>query len=233
MSDSPVLERDSSLEKIRHPDFARRMESACDGNPDVPPLNYGRLTWFVDRMAKEGANVSIEAVRRWFSGDARPRHYNIVILARILKVDEAWLATGKRPDIEDRARRQNRVVAEGVAMVVAGYIQMHGGHPAFPQDDDREAQSTMTNLYAIIRGAKYSFHVTAALGEGEKAHFVAPFAARDTIILGVVPVGPFCVEVFELDWAQVEEVGQRRNDTYVVGVNAAQWRKVETFSERF
>lgn len=39
MLNSPVY-----TTKIAHPEFAKRLQIACDGNPNVPLPNYGRLT---------------------------------------------------------------------------------------------------------------------------------------------------------------------------------------------
>lgn len=46
-----------------HPAFALRFEQACEGNSNIPGKNYGRLAWFVDRLAERGVTVS-DASRR-------------------------------------------------------------------------------------------------------------------------------------------------------------------------
>ncbi|TGW07270.1 XRE family transcriptional regulator, partial [Mesorhizobium sp. M2D.F.Ca.ET.145.01.1.1] len=77
------------------------MEQACDGNPDVPPLNHGRLGWFVDRLEQHKVQVAKETVRKWFAGETRPRHPAMKALAQILKIDEGWLSAGRAPDLSE------------------------------------------------------------------------------------------------------------------------------------
>lgn len=60
--------------KIVHPEFARRMQIACDGNPNIPLPNHGRLGWFSFEIERRfNAKVTIETVRKWFAGETIPR----------------------------------------------------------------------------------------------------------------------------------------------------------------
>lgn len=52
------------VQKVPYPEFAQRLELACDNNPDVPPLNHGRLKWFQDELHKRGVNYQQETVRK-------------------------------------------------------------------------------------------------------------------------------------------------------------------------
>jgi transcriptional regulator with XRE-family HTH domain len=228
-----VEDRVSPGKKLVHPEFGKRLERACDGNPDVPPLNHGRLGWFVEQLTKHNVDVSVETVRKWFAGETRPRHRPMTALAQILKVDELWLSSGKAPEFTESQRRQNNVVAGGAVNVVAGFIQMDGGHPAFPLDNDQDALNNKIHLYSIIRGASYRFHIVTALGEGEDRHFVVPHDARNTIILGLVPGDkPFSVTIYELPWEMIEEAGSRRSNGFDVKLDGPAWRKIKSFAER-
>lgn len=215
-----------------HPDLARRLKQACEGNPDVSPLNHGRLGWFTHHLEREGVEVTQETVRKWFAGESRPRHKPMAALAKILKVDEFWLGSGKAPEFSDTQRRQHNAIAGGVVNVVAGFIQMDGGHPAFPQPDDQEAIEKAIHLYAILRGAKYNFHILPSLSDDGEPFFIVPLSARETIVLGVHRVAEFEVEIYELDWEAVETVGTRKSTGYQVPLGAHPWRPIKTFAER-
>lgn len=222
------------MKDIAHPDFARRLEQACDGNPDVPPLNYGRLGWFVERLSQHGVEVAAETVRKWFAGETLPRRAPQTALAKILKVDEGWLAAGTSPELSEGQRKTRNIVAGGAVNVVAGFIQLAGSHPSFPEDNDEVARTSKVNLYAIIRGAHYRFHVTAIVGE-RGGHFVIPHDARtnNTIVLGVVPQPGFQVVIYELDWETIEKVGTRKPAGYEVKLNAnSGFKEVKSFADR-
>lgn len=221
-----------SVQKIPHPDFVRRLEQACDHNNDVPRHNYGRLNWFVERLETHGVAASPEAVRKWFAGETRPRAKPMAALAQILKIDEGWLSSGRSPEFSEAQRKRQNVVVDGAVNLVAGLIQMDGGHPAFPSDDDTKAVTSKVNLYAIIKGAQYNFHVTAAIGEGNETHFLIPFEAETAIVLGVVRTGGFSFEVYELEWEVVVDTGTRKTTGYDVPLADRPWKKITTFSER-
>src|SRR5690348_15100280 len=78
----------------RYADFATRLNQCADQNPNVPQLGGGRLTFVRDRLASNGIHVSLEAVRRWFSGQAMPRRQYASPLAEALDVDARWLLEG-------------------------------------------------------------------------------------------------------------------------------------------
>jgi hypothetical protein len=220
-----------SMKKIVHPGLAKRLESACDGNPDVPPLNHGRLGWFVEQLEDRDIQVTVETVRKWFAGETRPRPAPTTALAQILKVDELWLTNGTLPEFNEVQRKRHNAVAGGVVNLVAGFIQIDGGHPAFPADDDSEAKAKNVDLYAIIRGAKYNFHIAPVLGEGADRHFIVPHEAKETVVLGVVPEG-FRVRIFELDWETVMEKCERKSAGYHVPLEGIILREITSFAER-
>lgn len=215
------------MSKLIHPDFARRMQQACDANADVPPPNYGRLGWFADHIEKvSGKRVTIETVRKWFAGEARPRPKMITALAQVLKVDEAWLSLGKTPELSDREMRVRNASADGVVNLVAGMVRMFGGNPAFPAEGDKFAQDHKVDLYSIIRGAQYAFHVAAA----QDGKFVVPVEAKDVFVLGVIHLGGTSFQLVEL--SDIEEVGKRKGGAFEIAVDARDWRIIESFAER-
>lgn len=197
----------------------------------VPPLNHGRLGWFVERLAQHKVDVSSETVRKWFAGDTRPRHAAMKALAAVLQVDLAWLSTGNAPEFSEAQRKTNNLVAGGVVNIVAGFLQVDGSHPSFPDEDDPEARANKINLYAIIKGAHYRFHIVPQIGDG-RDFFPVPTEARGAIVLGVVVSG-FSARIYELDWETVESVGTKRGAIYEVALkDAAKFKEITSFASR-
>lgn len=225
--------------QILHPEFAARLAAVANTNPAVPPSNYGRLGWFADEFAKRGLDVSKEMIRKYFSGENRPRAERMSTLAEILQTDEAWLALGKSADIQAKRATLRNAQVSGVVNVVAGLIQMHGGSPAFPDDTDTKAVREHIDLYAIIRGAQYAIHV--ALGEPDATGYrfrLPPGLGDNTLVLGVIQTSPLCFDLLELDVEGIAAHAKRGksstdvvvNKDYLTGDYA--WRRVETFAKR-
>jgi hypothetical protein len=77
-------------------------------NPNVPPMRSGRLTYIRDELQKRGQEVSLESVRKWFSGEAMPHKDRAEHLAEILRVDASWLMLGRRSGNAAAAPRSQR-----------------------------------------------------------------------------------------------------------------------------
>jgi hypothetical protein len=216
---------------IRSPEFARRFEQAADLHPHCPAKHRGRLEWVSDQMTKKGHSVSNETVRKWFSGEATPRPDKGAVLAEIMEVDVAWLQMGIDANLAPRERKARNAMADGAVNVVAGLIQMDGGNPAFPDDDDKRAEREHIDLYAIIRGGSYSLNITLGETEGRKAKFAVPTALGENVIaLGVIREG-FTFDVFELT-PDLIETGARRGASIEVTADASKLRRIEGFNRR-
>src|SRR5688572_7371484 len=96
--------------------FPKRLTQACDVRPDIVPI-YGKGRNAV--LAKK-VGVSEEAVGKWFHGKTRPIAQKIARLARLLDVDESWLAWGVESDISDKDREIRNAEASGAVNLVAG-----------------------------------------------------------------------------------------------------------------
>lgn len=156
-------------------------------------------------------------------------------LAQILKVDEAWLSVGKSPELSEKQQQARNASADGAVNVLAGFVQMNGGHPAFPHQDDARASTQKIDLYAIIRGAQYAFHVITAEKTKDAWKFVVPVEAREAVVLGVLPVGDVQVEFLELDWEQIESLGSRKGPMFEVVIpfdDMGTWKRIRSFAER-
>jgi hypothetical protein len=170
---------------IRDKAFAKRLVIACEGNPHCPTDEYrGKQKWVYDNLLEQfGIKVSPEAVRRWFSGEMRPRPKTVAALARLLEVDLGWLTLGTVPDMAPKEQKARNAIADGSVNLVAGLIQMNGGHVAFPDTPDAGA-----DIFAIIGGKQYSIQVKLArdLG-GDTMRFTVGLDASSHVVIGVIP----------------------------------------------
>jgi hypothetical protein len=79
---------------LRSPQFSARLQAACDAHASCPLLNKGRLTWLQAQLREQGLLVSVEAVRKWLSGEGRPRQDTCEKLAAVLQTDAVELYMG-------------------------------------------------------------------------------------------------------------------------------------------
>lgn len=223
--------------------FAKRLAHAAAQNPYVPEINRGRLTWIRAQLEKRyGENVSLETVRKWFAGESRPRHEKMKLLAELLQVDLTWLSLGAEGGGDVRERRARNASVDGAVNLVAGLIQMGGGAPAFPEEDDAEAHEVEIDLHAIIKGAHYDLHVCLAKSVTDTEVSFAPTSHFAKVFtLAVIPLGAFCFDILELPVEVIEQHGRRlggvvelvvsrKGDGYTVGETPLP--KIESFNRR-
>lgn len=217
--------------------FAKRLLNACDANPSVPPLNFGRLGWIRDRFKDREMTVSLEGVRKWFAGLTVPRPAIATTLAEILGVDAAWLLTGKSPEVGHREQKLRDAEVDGVVNVIAGLIQMDGGNPAFPE----KGEKGHVDVHAIIRGARYAFHVALAQKTEDGVRFSIPRDADDAFILGVVRRDGFGFDLVEIDREVLRTKGSVKGVRIEIAatfdkknyfVDGLGLKRVKSFSER-
>lgn len=215
--------------KIRHADFAARMGQACDNSPHVPPLYQGRLTWISDQFRKRfDDQVAPEVIRKWLTGESRPRQKRLSGLSEILGVDEIWLLAGAG-DRSDLKQVKSKVVAEGaIKNLVIGAVELEGGRVALPREGDSFAKENAVDFYIFIRGAQYAAHIV----QFEDGVAQVPGEALDAFILGVVRDSAFSFRVYELDREGVEEHGRWANGHFEVAFDAKEWREITSFAER-
>lgn len=193
-----------SGKNIHHAEFARRLQLACENNTQCPPQHYGRLGWFVDQFEKRfGKKVTTETVRRWLSGEARPRPRTLSMLSSILRADEAWLSVGGATEVPKDRRKAFSRQASGTVNVVAGLMQIAGAAPAFPEDDKAD---TGANLHGVICGTMYNFHVVPGRVEGGELRFDVPVEVTVNVIpLGVVVREGLGVEVYKIEPSALDD----------------------------
>jgi len=233
---------------LRDRPFALRLQRACDENAQVPAYNHGRQAWVRHQLEHRfGTRVSNETVSKWFTGVARPRPDKIRLLAQLLEVDEAWLALGGALEVDYRERKIRNAMASGAVNLVAGLIQMSGGHPAFPEENDACAgRGARIDLYAIIAGAHYVLHVTLAEAQGDgRYRFLVPYGHEDRTVIGVVRKEPLSCDLLKLPSDLVDTHGLRRGAHIEVTVQTPDvltasgyasgsdiWPRITTFAER-
>lgn len=192
---------------IRDKAFAKRLEIACEGHPHCPTDQYrGKQKWLYDGLDSEfGVKVSAEAVRKWFSGESRPRPKVMSYIARLLEVDEAWLSLGITPELTPREQKQRNAVADGAVNLVAGMIQMGGGHIAFPDDG--------ADIFAIITGKQVNIDVVIPFALG-KDQFRLTIKDRldGKHIIAVIEEDDFGYQILAITPEIVRDAGERRGD---------------------
>ncbi|MDQ0317783.1 hypothetical protein [Amorphus orientalis] len=191
-----------------HPEFAKRFKTACDNYSQCPPMQKGRLVWIRDNLESR-FNISVkgEAVRKWHSGIAIPRPKTLSALAKLLHVDDGWLAFGLESEVPSAERKSRLLSDDGAANIVVGFIQMSGGYCAFPEDGDPD----WIDFYAILRAKQRKIMVCPYRdGEGDSGHFEVPNEHRNGIALGVFRTGPTSIDLFVLPSEWIEEFGEPR-----------------------
>lgn len=226
---------------IRDEAFAKRLQLACDNHSHCPPLHHGRLTWIVREFkSRFKADITTETARKWCAGEVRPRRVSMTLLAELLTVDEAWLSLGNEGETTADERKARNAMAGAAVNLVAGLIELDGGHPAYPEPDSAKAKEV--DIFAIIRGAQYAFKVVVGHNEGGKSYtFSIPSTYRDVFVLGLVRTGPFHFDVLEIDaetigknkqnkGSHVAVTADKRGAAYAVGGNKL--RQITSFVER-
>ena len=225
---------------IKDEEFSKRLQLAADNHPDCPPLHHGRLTWVVRGFkSKYKRSITTETARKWTKGEVTPRRKAMNLLAQLLMVDHSWLALGNEDEVSTNERKARNILAGATINLVAGMIELDGGHPAYPEPGD--TKGTGVDIFAVIKGAQYSFKVSLGHGEGKSYTFSIPASYKDLFVLGVVRVGPFQYDILELDadiigkhkenkGAHVSVTIDKRGTSYVVAGHRV--KQLRTFAER-
>lgn len=206
------------VKKIRAPEFAKRLNQACDDSPMVPAPNHGRLGWIVERLGRNyGAKVSHESVRRWMTGETKPRPDTLTNLAAILSVSVEWLSLGINPEISESERRRRSINANGAANIVAGFIALSGGNAALPDEDQ-----TDVDLIAILGGRQIKLEapfINIVSGKGKL--LVSKSHAKHTVV-AVAKVSPVEVLMFSITSDAIESVGEAKSTAIEVECSVRQ-----------
>ena len=230
---------------ILHPGFAARLNEACDNSTLIPPMNYGRVS-YITKLFEDRFDVAMaaETVRKWFSGESKPRDKSLVKLAELLSVDPAWLSLGSAPELGVKDRQARNSEADGAVNFVAAVISMHGGTPSFPEPDDMRAKTRLLDITAIIRGATYALHVVSGAREGDGWKFSVPVGAisEEMSVLGVLNPEGLTFRLVDLDFdglSEVRAVSKAKSGAVTFTTDADlmtdghRWKEIAGFHERF
>lgn len=193
-----------------HTEFSRRLVQACENNPVIPEKGKGQQLWLAQKM-----DVSQEAVRKYLEGLARPRPDKMTKLAKILNVDESWLALGVKPEMDHRGLRQYKNRVEAAGYLTFGVFMSNGYTCAFGKEDD-----DAVDFYAIKGGQQKAVAVTTAR-ERSKGVWLFPVKPtyESTINIVVLPLRPSQFEFVHLDHAGISEHGEYRGGTIEITVH--------------
>jgi hypothetical protein len=227
---------ESMQSKLSNKALVQRLLQALDAHEHAPK-GRGQQKWIREELAAAGVQVTAEAVSRWFSAEARPRPAVMHVLARILRVKEEWLSLGLKPELTIEEERARNALVAGVVNVAAGFVQLNGGHIAFPQET-----SEPVHFYAILGGRQYAIH--AALGErkGNEIRFVVPNQYESCTVLGVVQAGPLHCEFLHLTAELIDKHKVRRGGYVEVAATRQgadyvtkrdKWPRLRTFAQGF
>lgn len=209
--------------------FAKRLHTAMDQNPNCPPKYHGERKWLAERLLKLGVNVGLETIRKWYEGETLPAPDKFPAIAEALQVDLHWLMFGES---EQETVGQHSYEASALTNVVAGIIALDGGTISFPVDDAR-VKGGQVHLNAIVRGANYPLHIVGGTVEGESVSFRVPLHLDGVIVIGVVrQPGGFGFDLYELEQATIAEKGQYERGAIQVSAPVNDLKPIRTFTER-
>lgn len=184
-----------------HTDFARRLKQACDDNPVIPEKGKGQQVWLAQKL-----DITQEAVRKYFEGINRPRPDKMKHIAKLLGVDESWLALGINPEMDGRQKRQYQNRADAATYIAFGVFMASGYTCAFGREGDE-----VVDFYAIRGGQQKAISVTTAR-ERSKSVWLLPVKTtyEHTMNIVVVPVRNTQFDFVFMDTVGIAEHGQNR-----------------------
>jgi transcriptional regulator with XRE-family HTH domain len=189
-------------------EFHRRLRQVCDDSAMIPPYGHGRQVHIAAKL-----KVSQEAVRKWFTGDARPRASKMGELAKLLEVDEAWLSLGIAPEMDRKQKRMHHEKTDGAVYLLFGMFNLAGGHCAFP--GERDLRKDFVDFYTIIHGSQMALHVCAGREVTKDSfEFTLPREYNEVRCLGVVGHPNLKFHIIDLDQRLIEQHKVRKGGGY-------------------
>ena len=157
-------------------------------------------------MSREaGLAVSPNTVHKWFNGMSRPREDTIRKIAKVLSVDEVWLALGRMPSPEAKANVQEAARASGGVLVLAGLIEMAGGKVTFAGKDEPGV-----SLWANMGGQRIGITVATLTERDGQCAFMVPEPAGEKIVAVAVRQDcafTGCLDILDISTVQRQNLG--------------------------
>lgn len=189
-------------------EFSHRFIRAVEGHPRAPTTAHGRQVWVRERLKKEAAlTVSANTLSKWFNGTARPRPDNIRKIAKVLQVDEVWLAMGQTPGQQESSRIAGAERAKGAVLLVAGLVEMAGGRVTFPGKEQ-----THTDLQVNLDGDRFDVMVVVLTEQAGSSSCFVPEPVGGARILAVAPGmscdnASACINLYDLTDVERQNLG--------------------------
>lgn len=116
---------------VRDAAFATRLADAIHSNPSAPD-GHGRQKWLREEIfSRTGRKVTPEGVRKWFSGEARPRPSMMAAVAAAVDCELKWLSLGILPAYVETDPARLCPAATAHTNIVIGILQMMGHDAGF------------------------------------------------------------------------------------------------------
>lgn len=175
----------------------------------APPSPYGRQAWVLEKLKKEAKlEVSPNTMSKWFSGAARPRADNVRKIAQVLKVDEVWLALGRKPT-DRTATPAGAERSRGAVLLIAGMIEMEGGRVTFPGAD-----AAPIDLQVNLTGHQFNLIVVTPAENGDKISCIVNEPVGDAKVVAVCPApkksraaSTICFDLYDLTNVEKQAFG--------------------------
>ncbi|WP_404362556.1 helix-turn-helix domain-containing protein [Marinobacter sp.] len=180
-----------------HSDFAKRLQTACENNVHVPSQGKGQQTWLSTRLG-----ISQEAVRRWFTGESRPRPQLLSQLAALLEVDESWLALGITDAPKSTEQRAYSDKAEGVAYICFGLFKAAGYACAFADITEP------FDFHAIKHGRHFLVSTACARPKSKNVYITSASNLATAFHLCAVSRECGVFEVLHIPWPLIQQAGR-------------------------
>lgn len=174
-------------------DFARRLEEAVvNMGAAIPGYREGRHTVIARKL-----DVSPEAVRKWFAGEAAPRARTMAALAKFLDVDAGWLYSGNGDPSSAKDKKTLNTKIDGVAHLALGMAKIEGASCAPP--DLKDPRHDFIDFIMIKGGVQAAIHTSLGreISPGNY-EFTVPNSFEQVRNIGFVFYNPTKIHMLDL-----------------------------------
>jgi transcriptional regulator with XRE-family HTH domain len=174
-------------------DFATRLEQAVEKmGAVIPGYREGKHTVIAKKL-----DVSPEAVRKWFAGEAAPRWKTMVALAKYLDVDAGWLYSGSGEATTAKDKKTLNTKIDGVAHLALGMAKIEGASCAPP--DLQDPRRDFIDFIMIKGGVQAAIHTSLGREISPGSYeFAVPSAFEQVRNVGFVFHSPTKIHIIDL-----------------------------------
>lgn len=207
-------------------EFAARLTKACDMHKAViPAYGLGRQTVIAHHL-----KASQEAVRKWFTGESRPRVKTMDKLARFVNADPAWLALGIEPDMRPQDKRFFGKQTEGVVYLALGMAMIEGATCAKP--DSSDPRKEFVDYYMIKDGTQVAIRTSLGRETDDGSYeFLIPHEYEQVRNIGFVHHNSSRIHMIDLDKELIDKHKEKKGGGYAVSVKSKNGKYVSEHDE--